>query len=119
MERIGAPTLDYEVRGNKTVLKNFGRLCKVFRRDTNYLSKFLSQELATRGKIEGGMLEFQGVFSRDDIMLAIESYLKEYVYCKKCLEASGKLCLDTHLVKEGKSLLLECEACGSKYKVAE
>jgi translation initiation factor 2 beta subunit (eIF-2beta)/eIF-5 len=63
------------------------------------------------------MLEFQGVFSRNTISMAIESYMKEYVCCRKCFEVSGKLCPDTHLVKEGKLVFLECEACGSKYEL--
>jgi translation initiation factor 2 subunit 2 len=119
VERLGEPIPDCEVRGNKTILKNFGRLRRAFRRDPEHFSKYLSRKLATQSKIQGDTVEFQGVFSKDAIKTAIEGYLKQFVCCKKCFEASGKLCPDTHLVKQGKTVFLECEACGSKYQVKE
>lgn len=119
MERLGDTNPDCEVRGNKTFLKNFGRLRKAFRRDPEHFSKCLSRKLATQSRIQGDTIEFQGVFSKDVIKLAIEEYLKDFVCCKKCFESSGKLCPDTHLVKLGKTMFLECEACGSRYQVKD
>jgi translation initiation factor 2 subunit 2 len=119
VERLGDTIPDCEVRGNKTFLKNFGRLRKAFRRDPEHFLKYLSRKLATQSRIQGDTVEFQGVFSKDAIKTAIERYLKEFVCCKKCFEASGKLCPDTRLVKQGKTVFLECEACGSKYQVKE
>jgi len=119
MERMTIPNPDIEVQGKKTVLKNYMRLVRVFRREPRHLSKYLSKKLATHSNIQGGKLELQGVFSKDEINKEIENYAKEFVYCRECLRLSGKLCPDTRLVKDGGSLFLKCEACGSKYQLKD
>jgi translation initiation factor 2 subunit 2 len=114
-DRILVPIPEIEVKGKKTMLKNFNGLAKAFRREPRHFSKYLSKKLATHGSVHGGMLEFQGIFSKDEIRKEIENYLKDFVYCMECFRLSNKLCPDTHIIKEGNSLFLECEACGSKY----
>jgi translation initiation factor 2 subunit 2 len=117
MERMTIAAADFEVRGKKTILKNFKSIAKSLRREPEHFSKYLSKKLATRSTICGGTLELQGIFSRDDISREIESYAKHFVYCRECFRRSGKLCPDTHLVKDGDTLSLECEACGTEYRL--
>lgn len=118
MTRFTVPVPDCEVQGNKTLLRNFKQLHRALRRDPRYLSKFLSKGLATHGKIRGDGLLLHGNFSVDMIWREIESHVREFVCCRECFKRGGKCCPDTNLVREGKLLFLECEACGAKYQVA-
>jgi translation initiation factor 2 beta subunit (eIF-2beta)/eIF-5 len=64
MERTTIPIPDVEVHGNKTLLKNFNKLSKTLRREPLQFSRYLSKKLATRCRIQGGALKFQGAFSK-------------------------------------------------------
>jgi translation initiation factor 2 subunit 2 len=110
-ERFEVPKAVCEVAGNKTVLRNFGEILTILRRDANHLSKFLLKELATAGSIEGNSLVFQGKISREMIQNKIEDYVKKFVICKECKSP------DTKLVKEGRITVLKCEACGARSAV--
>jgi translation initiation factor 2 subunit 2 len=107
-ERFEVPKVICEVSGNKMVLKNFGEILAVLRRDSGHLSKYLSKELATAGSVQGNTLIFQGKTSREILQKKVDDYVKEFVYCKEC----GKP--DTKLVKEDRIYFLACEACGAK-----
>lgn len=110
-ERFEVPKILYEISGNKTVLKNFGEILVVLRRDAGHLAKYLSKELATAGSVQDNTLIFQGKISREILQKKIDDYVKEFVYCKEC----GKP--DTKFVKEGRIYFLVCEACGAKKPV--
>jgi len=58
-ERFKLPEAVYEVQGNKTLIKNFGEIANVLRRDVSHLSKYLLKELATPGSIQGSTLILQ------------------------------------------------------------
>jgi translation initiation factor 2 subunit 2 len=66
------------------------------------------KELATPGSIEGETLVLQTSITTEMVKKKIESYAKEFVYCKVC----GKP--DTKLVKEDRLSFIVCEACGAK-----
>jgi len=115
MGEFGFPIPECEVQGNKTLLKNFKELYIALRRDPRHLSRFLSKNLATHGKIHGNVLQLQGKFPVQRIQLEIEDYIKDFVCCKECFKRTGKCRPDTNLLSEGKLTFLECEVCGAKY----
>jgi len=110
-ERFEIPQVVCEVAGNKSILKNFGEILTVLRRDANHLCKFISRELATSCVLQGSNLVLQGKVSKEILQKKIEDYTKEFVFCKECKKP------DTRLVKEGRINFIKCEACGAKYPV--
>lgn len=110
-DRFKIPEVIYEIQGNKTIIKNFQEFLSVFRRDARHFSKFLFKELATPGYQEGNFLVLQRTISPQILRKKIESYVKEFVYCKQCGEP------DTKLVRKDRIYFLICEACGAEYSV--
>jgi len=107
-ERFKIPEVVIEVQGNKTLVKNFGEILSVLRRDSSHLSKYLFKELATPGNVQNNILILQRKVPKEILEKKIESYVKEFVFCKICNKP------DTKLIKEGNSLVIKCEACGAK-----
>lgn len=112
-KRFEIPTVQIEVQGNKTLIKNFGEILSVLRRDSRHLSKFLFKELATPGNVQGSTLILQRKVYGTMIQKKIEEYVKEFVYCKECNRP------DTKIVKEGRIYFLKCEACGCRYPLRQ
>jgi len=108
-KRFEIPKAIVERSGQKTILRNFGEIAKIFRRDEKHFAKFLLRELATLGAIKDNALVMNGIVSKEIIQRKIEEYAKLYVICKECGQA------DTLLVKEGRYWFIRCEACGAKY----
>ena len=110
-DRFKIPEVISETSGNKTLIKNFGEILTVLRRDASHLSKYLFKELATPGSIQGGVLILQTKTSKEILQKKIEDYLREFVYCKVCGEP------DTNIVKEKRIVFIKCDACGAEYPV--
>jgi translation initiation factor 2 subunit 2 len=110
-KRFVVPGVEFDFSGTKTIFKNFGAILNVLRRDADHLAKYLFKELATPGSIEGNTLIFQRKLPRGILQDKVNSYIKEFVYCKVCGEP------DTKLVKEDRITFIKCEACGAKYPV--
>ncbi len=107
-ERFEIPESVTEIQGNKTLIRNFGDISAVLRRDMNHLAKYLLKELATPGNIQGPMLILQRKLPQSFIQEKIASYVKDYVYCRVCGEP------DTKFVKEGRLVFIQCDACGGR-----
>lgn len=110
-ERFQIPKVISDTQGNRTIIRNFSEIAQVLRREQNHLSKYLLKELAVPGNIQGNFLILQGKFSKDILQKKIESYVKEFVYCKVCGEP------DTKLIREDRLMFLKCEACGARSPV--
>ena len=95
------------IEGKTTVLDNFSNIVDVLNRDPDHLMKFLTREMGTAGKLEGGRAIFQGRFPKELIKSNIQSYVEEYVMCSECSRP------DTQLVKDNRVLVLKCAACGA------
>lgn len=111
IKRFEIPRVVSEIQGNKTLVKNFGKILTVFRRNERHLSKFLFKQLATPGNVQGNTLILQRKVPHRMLQEKLEAYAKEYIYCKEC----GKP--DTKLVKEDRVTFMKCEACGAKSPV--
>lgn len=110
-ERFTIPLVVVEIQGNKTFIKNFGEILSVLRRSSDHISKYLFKELATPGNVQGSVLILQRKVPEENLQKKIESYTKEFVFCKVCSSP------DTKLIKEDRFLFIKCEACGAKTPV--
>ncbi|MHC1626853.1 MAG: translation initiation factor IF-2 subunit beta [Methanoculleaceae archaeon] len=105
-ERFSIPEPRIYYEGKTTVLENFADIADTLRRPYDHLMKHLLGELGTAGRIDGSRAVFNGKFEEDQIRNVIQGYIEDYVICSEC----GRP--DTRLVKDGRVLLLQCEACG-------
>ncbi|MCL2549348.1 MAG: translation initiation factor IF-2 subunit beta [Methanimicrococcus sp.] len=106
-ERFVVPEAKIFSEGKTTVLDNFSNIAGVLRRDPDHVMKYLTRELGTAGKLEGGRAIFQGRFTRDQMDANIQNYVDEYVMCSECNRP------DTTLGKMERVLILQCSACGA------
>ncbi|MBI2547173.1 MAG: translation initiation factor IF-2 subunit beta [Candidatus Aenigmarchaeota archaeon] len=107
-DRFQIPDAITEIQGNKTLVRNFGDIASVLRREPAHMAKFLFKELATPGNIQGSALIFQRKLMKDQIQDKIVGYVKDFVLCKICGEP------DTKFVKEGRITIIQCDACGGR-----
>jgi translation initiation factor 2 subunit 2 len=105
--RFTVPRAKVFIEGKTTVLENFADIASVLRRDVEHFMKFLLGELGTSGKIDGNRAVFNGKFEVEQIRALVEKYTEDFVICSEC----GRP--DTRLVKDGRTTLLRCDACGS------
>ncbi len=109
--RFEIPKIEGFFEGKKTVLTNFFAVAAHIRRDPETLQRFLSKELATSIVKDGERLILNNKISSKKIIPKIEQYVNEFVLCKECKKP------DTELMKEGKTTVLHCLACGAKHPV--
>ncbi len=107
-ERFQIPEAITEIQGNKTLIRNFGDIATTLRREPTHLAKYLFKELATPGNIQGSALILQRKLTSEFIQEKINSYVKDFVYCKVCGEP------DTKFIKEGRIIFIQCDACGGR-----
>ncbi|MDI9620141.1 MAG: translation initiation factor IF-2 subunit beta [Candidatus Nezhaarchaeota archaeon] len=105
--RFQTPKAKIAVVGNRTIISNFKEITSTLNRKPEQFFNFLLHELGTAGTMEDTRAVLHGKFSSDKINGLIEVYIKLYVICPVC---KG---VDTSLQKEGKVLLIRCEACGA------
>ncbi|MCL2863287.1 MAG: translation initiation factor IF-2 subunit beta [Methanimicrococcus sp.] len=106
-ERFVVPEAKLFSEGKTTVLDNFSNIVSVLHRDPDHVMKYLTRELGTAGKLEGGRAIFQGRFTRDQMDANVQNYVDEYVMCSECNRP------DTTLGKMERVLILQCSACGA------
>ena len=111
VKRLEIPQPQTTIQGNRTFITNFNEITNSIRRDPKHLAKFLFRELAKPGHIDGNRLVLQGKVVRSLVENKINSYIKEFVYCKECNRP------DTHFEKEDRITFLKCEACGAKHAI--
>jgi len=110
-ERFEIPELDILQEGKITVFRNYIDVTDKLRRDPQHLLQFLLRELGTPGNIEGRRAVFKAKISSASINEKIETYTETYVICSECGLP------DTKMVKEDRTLILECEACGARRSI--
>ena len=110
-ERFVIPEATVLVEGKTTVLRNFNEIVSVIRRKDTDVLQYLLKELGTAGTLEGKRVVFKGRVTEKQVNDKVKSYVNTYVICAECARP------DTQLVKEGRILILECEACGARRPV--
>jgi len=106
-DRFKLPKAEIFYEGNTTVIKNFDRISDAVNRDSNLVLKFLLGAVGTSGEMDGGRVVFQGKIPPKQMQDKLKEYIDTYVMCSECNKP------DTHLVKQGRTILIRCDACGA------
>jgi len=110
-DRFQVPEPDVMIEGKTTVVRNFGDIADVLRREPDHILGFLLRELGTAGTLEGRRVVFKGKVTTSQVTDRIKAYVDEYVLCSECNRP------DTKIVKDGRVLILVCETCGARRPV--
>lgn len=105
--RLQIPDPETQKDGAFTRFRNLGDIADVLSRDDEHVHRFIQRELGTSGKLEDGRGRYNGTFSEQDLDVAIDAYVDEYVLCSECGLP------DTRLVREDRTPMLRCDACGA------
>ena len=106
-DRFKLPKAEIFYEGNTTVIKNFDKISDAFNRESDLILKFLLGGLGTAGELDGSRIVFQGKIPAKSIQDKLKEYIDAYVICSECNRP------DTHLVKQGRTMLIRCDACGA------
>ncbi len=106
-DRFKLPKAEIFYEGNTTLIKNFDKISDAINRDPDHVLKFLLGGLGTSGEIHSGRVVFQGKIPAKQIQDKLKDYIDTYVMCSECNRP------DTHLVKQGRTTLVRCDACGA------
>ena len=106
-ERFQIPEPEVIYEGKLTILRNFQDICDILARRTDHVLGYLLKELGTAGSLEGRRVIFKGRLAESRIAERIDEYVKMFVVCSECLRP------DTHLEKDGRTMVLKCMACGA------
>ncbi|AHG00061.1 translation initiation factor IF-2 [Halostagnicola larsenii XH-48] len=106
-ERLQIPDAQPQKDGAFTRFTNLGDIADVLSRETEHLHRFVQRELGTSGKLAEGRARYNGTFSQQDFDAVVDAYVEEYVLCSECGLP------DTRLVREDRTPMLRCDACGA------
>jgi len=106
-DRFKIPKAEVFYEGNTTVIKNFDKIADAINRTPDLILKFMLGGLGTAGEMSGTRVVFQGKIPGRNIQDKIKDYVDTYVMCSECNRP------DTHLVKQGRTMLIRCDACGA------
>ena len=101
------PEPEILIEGNQTILRNFSAIVDAMDRDANHVYQFLINELGTSGNREQVRVLFKGRVPPKRIKEKIVLYVKTYILCNQCRAP------DTRFIKEDRTTLLKCQACGA------
>ena len=101
------PDPEILIEGNQTIIRNFSELISKMDRDPNHVYQFLLNELGTSGTRESARVMFKGRIPPKRIRGKIVNYVKSYILCNQCNSP------DTHFIKEERTTLMKCQACGA------
>lgn len=106
-ERLKIPEPDVLLEGKTTVIRNFGDIADIIRREPQHMFGYLLRELGTAGTIDGKRVLLKGSVPVSQIADRLQRYIDEYVICTECDRP------DTRIVKDGRVQILVCETCGA------
>ena len=101
------PETEIILEGNQTILRNFSSIVDSMDRDANHVYQFLINELGTSGTQESTRILLKGRVPPKRIKEKIVAYVKTFILCGQCKAP------DTRFIKEDRTYLLKCQACGA------
>jgi translation initiation factor 2 subunit 2 len=101
------PPPEILVEGSQTILRNFAAIVDSMDRDPNHVYQYLVNELGTSGTREQVRVMFKGRIPPKRIKEKLVGYVKTYILCEQCRAP------DTRFIKEERTTLLKCQACGA------
>ena len=105
--RLTMPNPEILVEGNQTIIRNFSAIVDAMDRDANHVYQYLINELGTSGTREQVRVMLKGRVPPKRIKEKIVGYVKTYILCEQCKAP------DTRFIKEDRTTLLKCQACGA------
>jgi translation initiation factor 2 subunit 2 len=111
-ERFQIPAPDVMQEGKTTTLRNFSEIAESLRRDPQHILTYLLRELGTGGTLAEGRVIFKGRVLAPSVAEKVSLYFETFVKCHEC----GRP--DSHFVKEGRTALVICEACGASRPIS-
>lgn len=106
-ERFQMPVVDVQQEGKTTIVRNMAEVLDKLNRSEDHMVPIILREIGTAGSYEGGRLVMQGKLTPDAVQARIAKYVETYVICGEC----GRP--DTHLVKDDRTTIVKCDACGA------
>ena len=101
------PPPEILVEGSQTILRNFAAIVDSMDRDPNQVYQYLVNELGTSGTREQVRVMFKGRIPPKRIKEKLVGYVKAFILCEQCKAP------DTRFIKEDRTTLLKCQACGA------
>ena len=101
------PEPDILIEGSQTILRNIAAVVNAMDRDAIHVYQFLLNELGTSGTREQVRVMFKGRVPPARIKEKLVAYVKAFILCDQCRAP------DTRFIKEGRTSLLKCQACGA------
>jgi translation initiation factor 2 subunit 2 len=95
------------IEGSQTIIRNFSDIVDMMNRDGNHVYHFLQNELGTSGSREEHRVLLKGRIPPKRIKEKLGNYVRTYVLCDQCNAP------DTQFIKEDRTTLLKCQACGA------
>ncbi|MEW5759272.1 MAG: translation initiation factor IF-2 subunit beta [Candidatus Thermoplasmatota archaeon] len=105
--RFEVPKADVFYEGKNTVVKNFCDIAGIINREPKQIFVYLLREIGTAGTMDGKRIIFKGKVNGEQIDEKLNNYVATFVLCDECKRP------DTRIVKEGRTTVLECDACGA------
>jgi len=111
-ERFKLPDVESFIEGKSTILRNFNAIADMIAREPEHLLGHLVKDVGAPGFIDdSGRLILKARIIQEDLQKKVNSYFQTYVLCSEC----GRP--DTHLIKDSRTLILVCDACGGRRPV--
>lgn len=111
-ERFTVPAADVMYMGKTTVIRNFAAVADQINREPDQLLAYLLREVGMAGTLDGPRVIFKGKVDSQLIQGRIKEFVEAFVLCGECNRP------DTKLVKDGRTTILTCDACGAHRPVA-
>ncbi len=105
--RWNVPQVDVLHEGRTTIVRNWKEIVETLNRDKEHLLSYLLREVGTAGDADSDRVTFMGKIPPGQIQEKIAAYTETFVMCDECHRP------DTHLTKDGRIMLLKCDACGA------
>ena len=86
---------------------HFNEVVSMMDRDDNHVYQYILNELGTSGSRDGPRARFKGRIPPKRIKKTIVNYVNSYIICSQCSSP------DTMFIKEERTTLLKCQACGA------
>ena len=101
------PEPEVLIEGQQTIIRNFSDITDMMDRDANHVYHFLQNELGTSGSREEHRVLLKGRIPPKRIKEKLGNYVRMYILCDQCSAP------DTRFLKEDRTTLLKCQACGA------
>ena len=99
------------IEGANTIFRNFAEVVGQMDRDENHVFQYMLNELGTSGSREGPRARFKGRIPAKRLKQRIVNYVNTYIKCGQCSAP------DTLFIREDRTTLLKCQACGASRPV--